>query len=90
MCRLFSRESELEKQHHLRNNMCVFIDNDIVAADSPRELIDTYRKVFEIVAEKRMKYNIHAKLAVRNIKILGYEIGEDSCGAPYKRIPQIK
>ena len=44
--------------HHLRNNMRVFIDNDIVAADSPRELIDTYRKVFEIAREKRMKYNM--------------------------------
>ena len=73
--------------HHLRGNMRVFIDNDIVAADSPRELIDTYKKVFEIARERRMKYNIDAKLAVRNIKILGYEIGEDDNGAPFKRIP---
>ena len=47
--------------HDLRKNVRVFIDNDVVAADTPEELIETYRKVFEIARAKRMKYNIDAK-----------------------------
>ena len=73
--------------HDLRKNVRVFIDNDVVAADTPEELIETYRKVFEIARTKRMKYNIDAKLAVQSIKILGYEISVDEEGTPVKKIP---
>ena len=74
--------------HDLRKNVRVFIDNDVVAADTPEELIETYRKVFEIARAKRMKYNIDAKLAVQSIKILGYEISVDKDGTPVKKIPR--
>lgn len=67
--------------YHLRKNVKIYVDNDFIGADTPKQLVDVYKQVFETARKYNMKYNLNdTKLAVKSLDVLGFTIKKDEQG----------